>query len=252
MQLGTASPLIVHHAGMVVTLASRDGHAAPSWWTSAGCSRSRARSSGATRARGDDAARQLEAGMQLIWHTDKTISDAWMRGELDARQVLLRMGIDLARPSLEDRLLRELDASIAGLPVDTGLERLVRAWRESVIVVLATDNIRELRLVFEKARAAEGEAGTLAGIAPLFDGIVCSATEGCLKADVPAGGFFRSWAMQNALEPEDILLIDDRKANCAAWRQAGGAAVCWQLGLDSPGDLDDAVAGWLVSRSGDA
>ena len=81
-----------------------------------------------------------------------------MRGELDARQVPLRMGIDFARPGLEDRLLRELDASIAGLPVDAGLERLVRAWRESVIVVLATDNIRELRLVFEKARAGDGDA----------------------------------------------------------------------------------------------
>lgn len=198
------------------------------------------------RARGDETGRQLEAGMQLIWHADKTISNAWMRGEIDARQVLLRMGIDLAMPGLEDRLLRELDASIAALPVDAGVERLVRAWRENVVVVLATDNTREFKQVFLNAQAGGGEDATLAGIAPLLDAIICSASEGCLKADPPPGVFFRSWAGQHALDPGDILLIDDREDNCAAWRQAGGDTVCWKLGQDPLGDLGKAVAGWLA------
>lgn len=199
------------------------------------------------RARGDDTGRQLEAGMRSIWGPEKAVSDAWMRGELDERQVLARMGIDLTRPGLEDRLLRELDASIAALPVDTGLQRLVKEWREQAIVVLATDNVRSLELVFKKARAAGGKDGTLAGAAPLFDAVICSASEGLLKADPPPGGFFRSWAAQNALKPEDILLIDDREANCAAWRRAGGSAVCWEQGRDPLDELGVVVAAWLAT-----
>lgn len=197
------------------------------------------------RAAGDETGRRIEAGMDRIFHHDKRVSDAWMRGELDARQVLAEMGVDLSRPRLEDWLLRELAVSIAGLPVDAGVENLVRAWRERVTVILATDNVREFRLVVEESRTGGGEAGTLAGAAPLFDGIICSASEGALKADPPAGVFFRSWAARNALDPGDILLVDDRELNCAAWQQAGGAAVRWRLGQDPLDVLDTAVAGWL-------
>lgn len=200
------------------------------------------------RDRGDEIGRQLEAGMQFVWRTDKTISDAWMRGKIDTRQVLARMGIDLARPGIEDRLLQELDASIAALPVDAGLVQLVSAWRARAIVVLATDNVRAFQTVFRQAQTGEGGGLTLAGIAPLFDGIICSASEGCLKSDPPAGGFFRSWAARNALAPGDILLVDDREANCAAWRQADGAAVRWELRQDLLGDLGRAVSGWLDRR----
>lgn len=198
------------------------------------------------RSRGDEVARQLDDGMQLAFHTQPDIGAAWMRGELDATGALRRMGVDLTADGLAASLLRELADSIASMPVDAGVTELLSSWRGRSPLFLATDNIAEMNAVFEKSRiSGNGGTLTLAGVAPLFDGIICSASEGLLKADPPAGGFFRSWAAQHALEPEDILLIDDREPNCAAWRQAGCAAVRWELGHDPLDELDKAVAGWL-------
>jgi len=200
------------------------------------------------RARGDEVASQLDHGMDLAFHAQPDIGAAWMRGELDATGALRRMGVDLTVDGLAASLLRELADSIAGMPVDAGVAGLLSSWRGRSPLFLATDNIAEMSVVFEKARVS-GDGGdlTLAGAAPLFDGIVCSAATSALKRD-PGGAFFRGWAAEHALPHPGILLIDDREVNCAAWKQAGGAAIRWELGQDPLDDLDEAVTTWLGQR----
>lgn len=198
----------------------------------------------------DELSRQLDAGMEKVWHQDYVIAEEWMRGRLTTAEVIAQMGISPGTGT--DFLVRRLGEDIAAMRVDAGVAGLLAKWREQALLVLASDNVREFADVFRNARTAElagpGNATTLAGIAPQFDAIICSCDTGALKASFGSGRHFKAWLDSRDLVIDDALLIDDKPENCRQWEHHGGTAVRWQLG-NRLGDLDEAVSRWLTERS---
>lgn len=117
---------------------------------------------------------------------------------------------------------------------------------------MASDNIREFVEVFEQARTAgtadPGTADTLVGVAPLFDGIMCSCDLRALKGYPATVYHVENWLKERDLAPEDTILIDDTQLNCQWWDDADGTAVHYAIG-DDIAELDGAVSGWLAERT---
>lgn len=192
--------------------------------------------------------RQLDAGMEKVWHQDDVIADEWMRGRLAAAEVIEKMGISPGTRADMDFLIRRLGEDIAAMRVDTGVAGLLTKWQEQALLVLASDNVYEFADTFERARAGGGAGLSLAGIAPRFEAIICSCETGTLKASFGSGRHFKEWLDSKDLVIDDALLIDDKPENCRQWERHGGTAVRWKLG-DRLEDLDAAVSRWLTERS---
>lgn len=201
------------------------------------------------RAEGGDLGRHLDAAMKWAWHERFDVAEDWMLGKLSTPEVVALMNLpaDIDKALLQRRLAEDM----AAMKVPTEMASLLARWREKSLLVLASDNIREFADTFEHARTAgtsvPGPAGTLAQVAPLFDGILCSCGIRALKGYPATVRHFQDWLREHDLAIEDTLLIDDKELNCRWWDGAGGTACQYQIG-DDTAELDGTVSGWLAER----
>lgn len=201
------------------------------------------------RAEGGDLGRRLDAGMDWAWHERPEVAAGWMLGKLSTSDVLARM--ELPPAADQEFLRRRLSEDMTAMRVPPGTAAVLARWREKALLIAASDNIREFADVFEKSRmegaGGNGPAATLAGVAPLFDGVLCSCDIRGLKGYPATVHHFRDWLERHDLAAEDTILIDDKQSNCQWWTDAGGTAYRYTIGGDIA-ELDATVSGWLAER----
>jgi hypothetical protein len=172
----------------------------------------------------------LKERLNEVFDPDCGLSDDWMRGHTTTGALFTRVGRALSRREQHDFLERRIVQDCVEMRLERSLTRFLRAHaREDFRAVLATDNTADFERAFHVARSArrrEGSGMTLKDVAPLFDGILCSAQCGLLKHEDPQR-FFGPWLDENGLSFSDALLIDDRVDNCAAFVDSGGQAIVW-------------------------
>ena len=146
--------------------------------------------------------------------SNEPLVKAWMRGQLSLRDVAKDWPITHKRWDV-DFLLRRAERDCSTMRIQPDMAALARELRSSCFVVVATDNMD----CFIQAMARHTVARTT------FDGIVCSSDIGVLKRDDPER-FFGSFLGKVGVALRNSVLVDDSSANCAAFSQAGGRAIC--------------------------
>jgi FMN phosphatase YigB (HAD superfamily) len=136
----------------------------------------------------------------------------WMRGELDAQQVINSLNVSLDRRCRPDFLTRRLAADLKRMRV---FDELLHAIPGYCFLVLATDNMASF---LEQLRAFKSVASSV-------NSVLCSAVLGVLKSENPER-FFGPWLGAHGLAFSDALLIDDSRKNCELFSAAGGASIC--------------------------
>jgi hypothetical protein len=168
------------------------------------------------------------------------LANTWMRGEASVDHVVGPLSEALGGRRRGDFLRRRLREDCLSMQVDMELASCLRGLAPQPLLVLATDNTHDFESAFRWAneRARDNpRAGTLRGLAPIFEDIICSSRTRVFKAEDPEL-FFGPWLAANGLRFNDALLIDDRPDNCDAFERCGGTAVRWS---NHPAEREDAL-----------
>lgn len=162
---------------------------------------------------------RLSADVDELFADRRPLVDAWMRGRVNAAEVVKTLTGPRDRRCGEDYLLRRLWADCGRMRVrEAVLDRLQRL-PELTLLVIATDNMD-----------CFAESVTRIPRLRFFHGVLCSSDLGVLKAEDPER-FFGPLVSAYGLEALDTLLLDDSKANCQAFEKWGGRAI--QLGPET-------------------
>jgi len=173
----------------------------------------------------------------------------WTTGRLRTEDVVAALGVEPVGRYDADWLCRRVEADCRLMRVNVELLRVLQVVRERAFVVVATDNVPPFARTFRHAAGARRLVpapvdDTLASWAPLCDDLICSSDVGIRKEADPVA-FFGPYLAACGLRFEDALLIDDRSANCSAFRAAGGSALRWTMHTDPLELLTTAVENWL-------
>ena len=156
---------------------------------------------------------QLALEVDRLFSDRRALVDAWMRGQVNAEDVIATIaGPQDARCS-DGYLLRRLLADCGRMRVQKRILDAVNALPQLTLAVIATDNMDCFVDSVSRMRPLQG-----------FYGVLCSSDIGVLKAEDPER-FFGSLVRDHGLEPRRALLVDDSVANCEAFEAWGGRAL---------------------------
>jgi len=167
---------------------------------------------------------------ELFGQRWQTVND-WMRGRHTAAEIVELLDIEQPQSARRDFFLRRFYHDCRTMPLS---EPLVEALRSAVAtwnVVIATDNMDCMASMARQRR----------DIRSFSDDLISSSEVGVLKAEDPAG-FFGAWLDRHGLTFANAVLLDDGKANCRAFEEAGGTSRY----VRSPDEAVDAV--WDLMR----
>jgi FMN phosphatase YigB (HAD superfamily) len=169
---------------------------------------------------------RLESKTAELFGTHWQVVDDWMRGKHTAEEIVARLGIDQPQSARSDYFLRKLYRDCKTMPLHQPLIKALRYAAMSWNVVIATDNMDCLVSMARQRR----------DIQRFSDDLISSSDVGVLKAENPIE-FFGAWLGTHGLTFADAVLLDDGKANCQAFEQAGGTS----LYVRSPDEAAQAV-----------
>lgn len=174
----------------------------------------------------------LQFELSQLFSSDSASLDDWMRGNLRVQDVTPAAREALGRRRRWDFLERRFLEDCQQMHVHPELFVQLAALAKDAFVVVATDNAVEFEDAFWAAkgrlRRSDG-APRLIELAAVIDDMICSGTQGVLKAEDPSA-FFGPWLAAHDLDFSEALLVDDRSDNCAAFLAAGGHALVWPRG----------------------
>lgn len=139
--------------------------------------------------------------------------DDWMRGQHTSAEIVAMLDIEQPQSAREDYFLRKLYSDCKNMPLYGPLIKALRHAAASWNVVIATDNMDCLVTMARQRR----------DIRRFSDDLISSSEVGVLKAENPIE-FFAAWLSGHGLTFSDAVLLDDGKANCRAFEQAGGTS----------------------------
>ncbi|HST38402.1 MAG TPA: hypothetical protein VLK58_02785 [Conexibacter sp.] len=157
--------------------------------------------------------RHLSAAVEQLFG-DTELTARWMRGQIDARAAVARLGAWEDRRCRDDYLYRRLYMDCQKMRPQQRLLDLVASLPPLTLVVVATDNM-------------DCFSDSLPFIDALHDrvhGVVCSSDVGVLKAEDPPA-FFGAFLEEQGLTSQQALLVDDSKRNCTRFVEFGGTAI---------------------------
>jgi FMN phosphatase YigB (HAD superfamily) len=149
---------------------------------------------------------------ELFGQRWQTVDD-WMRGRHTAAEIVALLDIEQPQSARGDYFLRQLYHDCRTMPLH---EPLIEALRYAAVtwnIVIATDNMDCLVSMARQRR----------DIRRFSDDLISSSDVGVLKAEDPAG-FFGAWLESRGLTFANAILLDDGKANCRAFEEAGGTS----------------------------
>ena len=133
------------------------------------------------------------------------------RGRHTAAEIVELLEIEQPHSARDDYFLRKLYHDCRTMPLHEPLIEALRYASASWNIVIATDNMDCLVSMARQRR----------DIRSFSDDLISSSEVGVLKAEDPAG-FFGAWLDYHGLSFADAVLLDDGKANCQAFEEAGG------------------------------
>lgn len=156
---------------------------------------------------------RLESKTSELFVQNWRTVDAWMKGEFTSEQIVDLLSIEPPAGAKNDYFLRKLHDDCKAMPLHVPLIEALRHAASSWYVVIATDNMDCLVSMARKRRDVRSFA----------DDLISSSDTGVLKAENPIE-FFGRWLEARDLNFGDAILVDDGKANCAAFEEAGGTS----------------------------
>ncbi|WP_339730073.1 hypothetical protein [uncultured Gimesia sp.] len=176
---------------------------------------------------------QLSDATETLFTQKNDLVRDWMRGDLNANQIVDRLQVPLGQEFPHDYLQRKLVEDCQLMRTNGPLIQFLKeAQKAGTGIVLATDNMDCFHEAIQRARQqrqqltqpAESKTNSFTATAQLFDGILCSSEQHVLKRENPQY-FFADWLNRHSLDFSDALLLDDLEINCNTFRSAGGAAI---------------------------
>ena len=173
-----------------------------------------------------------DAAETLFTQRDHIVRD-WMRGDLNANQIVESLQVPLGQEFPQNYLARKLVEDCQLMRTNGPLIHYLKAAQKAGTgIVLATDNMDCFHEALQRARQQsqqltqpiENKTNSFAATAQLFDGILCSSKQRVLKRENPQH-FFADWLNRHSLDFSDALLLDDLEINCDAFRSVGGTAI---------------------------
>jgi FMN phosphatase YigB (HAD superfamily) len=157
---------------------------------------------------------RLSMACHWLFQKQGDLVNAWMRGQVDSREIITEIEVRLDRRCLPDYLYRRLREDCRRMRMNPTLLEALKQARRSSFVVLATDNMD----------CFANECHAIPSLDESFDEVLCSSTLGVLKSEDPEK-FFGSWLEQHHLTFSQATLLDDSKLACEAFEKQGGQAI---------------------------
>ncbi|WP_298867788.1 hypothetical protein [uncultured Gimesia sp.] len=179
---------------------------------------------------------QLSESVEKLFSQNDALICDWMRGNVNASQVIDSMEIVLNKSYNSDYLVRKLVEDCRLMRTNTAFINILRKVQNNgAFIVLATDNMdcffeqmqrsKNRRRSYRKSiDLSKNQTLPMAETVNLFDDVLCSSELGVLKREDPTR-FFGNWLDKQSLDFTNALLLDDLKDNCSTFRAAGGTAI---------------------------
>jgi FMN phosphatase YigB (HAD superfamily) len=194
----------------------------------------------------------LAPAVRAFFKERNDLVNEWMRGRISYKEVIATFELCLQGDVDVSYIERKLIQDCKRMAVAPKLLDLLMRLKQKAFVVIATDNmdcfyeqVLQLRLAKPTTRPV-AKRRTLGNVARYFDDVVCSSVLGVMKREEPLR-FFGPWLERHNLRFERALLIDDGATNCAAFENAGGAAIRLSKDDRSSGfeRIESAVQHWM-------
>ncbi|MDF1744632.1 MAG: hypothetical protein P1V19_13130, partial [Gimesia sp.] len=179
--------------------------------------------------------KQLSGAVEKLFSQNEPLICDWMRGKVNASEVIESLELVLNKPYNSDYLVRKLVDDCRLMRTNAGLFNVLqKAQNNGAFVVLATDNMdcffEQIQRSMNRRRSyrksidlSKNQTLPMAETVNLFDDVLCSSELGVLKREDPTR-FFGDWLDKRSLDFKNALLLDDLEDNCSGFCSAGGAA----------------------------
>jgi FMN phosphatase YigB (HAD superfamily) len=158
----------------------------------------------------DELHNKMKCACRNLFTNQMDIVDAWMRGHICSENVLEELDIDTDK----EILLHKLNEDCKKMSVNPKLVNVLKQFRKSNFVVIATDNMD----CFYHSLDSNHE------VQQNFDAVLCSSEIGVLKGE-NTNRFFKPWLDSHNLSFSQAVLVDDSPTNCAKFEEVGGTAI---------------------------